>query len=1061
MSASSVLAAAVLAGAVGMGSIGVPVSSGQAGGEMAGSPPVGSVTLVTGDRVVSRGGAFRVEPGPGRKVRYATRYRQGHLLVFPSDVMPLVAEGVLDERLFDVTQLLAWGYDDAHRTDIPLITQSSQELAPAPRAARQTRRMSTLGMTALRVPKARAGETWKDIVSGTRTLAGGGTRIWLDGRRTFALDQSTKQIGAAAAWQQGTTGTGVTVAVLDSGYDPDHPDLKGVVTQEQNFSEDPDIRDTVGHGTHVASIIAGRGEKYRGVAPEAKLAIGKVGGQSIAESALLAGMEWAATEVKAKIVNMSIGGTDTIDADPVEQAVDALSARTGTLFVVAAGNEGRAGSVGSPGSADAALTVGAVDRQDRMAGFSSAGPRTGDHAIKPEIVAPGVGIVAAAAAGTADGPHVAHSGTSMATPHVAGAAALLAQHHPDWSGARLKEALVGSAKPTADDASPYQQGAGRVDVVRALAQQVVAVPSQTWAYFPWRDSGERKATGTITYVNSGDAPVTLDLAGGGDLVRLSADRLEVPAGGEASVTLTIDAGQKAPGDFPGIVTATSGYTQIRTPVGAYVEPELYDVKITGIARNGEPAVSFGEVYNLETGDRQDLPFKNGVAKVRLPKGHWNLYADLYDFDEQVKTTTAHLPLEVGGDRDVVLDARKGKQVRFSLDDPTAVPDQKLSLTITNGSWFYGWYALGDPNADFYVLPVRQPGLRYMASTVWHKKDASPSPYRYDLVDYRTGGIPDHPAYSARTSDLVKVSASYRASGTPAQGKAYVGPRLPGTDLASMLGSPSFGLPTTVTHYRTPGFTWDTEFGSGTSSLLGTDSLLDRRPRGEVWNAAVTGPTFATQAGLRTGGRLSFPAVHLFSDGVAGRTGFDTAATGTATLVRDGQVIAKSELSGCAPWDPGTCTLAAELPPDPATYTLTVSARRQSPEAALSTAVDTSWTYVSARTETSQPLPIMAVRYAPSGLDDHNRAKPGSLTRTPLWIERNPGAPEAAVRSVKLEMSTDDGTNWRQVPVVPAASGWTALLANPRTSGFVSLRATATDATGARVSQTITRAYAVG
>ncbi|WP_214410736.1 S8 family serine peptidase [Sphaerisporangium fuscum] len=1058
MRLGSALTATIVAGAVGVVAVQGPVPPAEAGRTPEGGARPGVVTLVTGDRVVTSGGGYRVEPGPGRHVRYATRYRKGHLLVFPSDAMPLVAEGVLDERLFDVTQLLAWGYDDAHRGDIPVITQSPGGLAPAPRAARQTRQMAELGMTALRVPKANAGETWKDLVSGTRTLAAGKTRLWLDGRREFTLDQSTKQIGATEAWKQGMTGKGVTVAVLESGYDHDHPDLKGVVTQERNFSDDPDMRDRVGHGTHVASIIAGRGEKYRGVAPEAQLAFGKVGGEFMTDSALLAGMEWAATEVKAKIVNMSLGGTDTLDLDPVEQAINSLSAQTGTLFVVAAGNEGRPGSVSSPGSADAALTVGAVDRQDRMAGFSSAGPRLGDHAIKPEIVAPGVDIVAAAAAGTADGPYVAHSGTSMATPHVAGAAAILAQRHPDWNGERLKEALIGSAKPTADNASPYQQGAGRVDVVRALAQQVVAVPSHTWAYFPWRDSGTRKATGTITYVNSGDAPVTLDLAGGGDTVSLSTGRLEVPAGGEAPVTLTIDAGQKAPGDYPGIVTATAGDTVIRTPVGAYVEPELYEVTITGIARDGRPAFPFGEVYNLETGGWQALPFKNGVAKVRLPKGHWNLYADL--FDEQATDTTAHVPLEVDGDREVVLDARKGKQVRFSLDDPTAVPDQRFILSLVNGSWSFGWYALGDPDADYYVLPVKQAGLRYMTSTVWHKKDALLSPYRYDLVDYRTGGIPDDPTYSARTSDLVKVTSSYRASGGSGTGQVVVGARMPGLDVASMLPSPAVPLPGTMTHYRTPGFTWNTEFDSGTATLLGTDRLPDRRPRGEVWNAAVTGPAFTTAAGERTADKLIFPAVQLFTDGVAGRTGFDPAATGTATLTRDGEVVAKTDLAGCVIWSPDACTLAAELPAAPATYTLAVSAHRQSPDAALSTAVDSSWTFRSARTETSRPLPLMAVRYAPEGLDGANRATPGSLTRMPFWIERNPGAPEAAPRSIKLEMSTDDATTWRKVPVVPAGSGWAALLANPRTPGFVSLRATVTDAAGDGVTQTVTRAYAV-
>ncbi|MET9252052.1 S8 family serine peptidase, partial [Nonomuraea sp. NPDC003709] len=287
------------------------------------------VTLITGDRVVVTGQGHRVEPGPGRQIDFSSQVRRGHLYVIPSDAAPLLAQGVLDRRLFDVTQLLAWRYGDADTPDIPVIEQGITTSL----GSSQVRRLSSLGMSAARVPKANAAQTWRTL-TGARTLVAGRTKLWLDGRRSFSLDESVKQIGAPQAWQQGFTGKGVTVAVLDSGYDPDHPDLKGAVTHEGKFSNEPDMRDNSGHGTHVASIVAGRGEKYRGVAPEAGLAIGKVGeGNGLTESEGLAGMEWAAVEVKAKIVNMSWGGPDGPELDPLEQAVNTLSEQTGTLFV--------------------------------------------------------------------------------------------------------------------------------------------------------------------------------------------------------------------------------------------------------------------------------------------------------------------------------------------------------------------------------------------------------------------------------------------------------------------------------------------------------------------------------------------------------------------------------------------------------------------------------------------------------------------------------------------------------------------------------------------------------
>ncbi|GAB2494621.1 hypothetical protein GCM10027187_72080 [Streptosporangium sandarakinum] len=314
-----------------------------------------------------------------------------------------------------------------------VVGKAAQALSGAPKA----REPGGMGLATTSVSKATAGRTWQSLVGGARSPAAGRSKIWLDGKRPITLDRSAKQIGAPQAWRQGLTGAGVTVAVLDSGYDATHPDLKDVVTRSRNFSDEPDVTDGIGHGTHVASIVAGAGERYRGVAPGAKIALGKVGGEYASESAILAGMEWAAAEVEAKIINMSIGGPDTPGIDPLEHAVNTLSARTGALFVIAAGNDGAPGSVSSPGSADAALTVGAVDGSDRMAEFSSRGPRLGDHAIKPEVTAPGVGIMAAAAQGTADGPYVGQHRRSDRPPRLRGRIALpagwfLQRREPRW-----------------------------------------------------------------------------------------------------------------------------------------------------------------------------------------------------------------------------------------------------------------------------------------------------------------------------------------------------------------------------------------------------------------------------------------------------------------------------------------------------------------------------------------------------------------------------------------------------------------------------------------------------
>ena len=300
---------------------------------------LGAVTLITGDHVtVRRVGARlvpQVRPAAGREhVHFATTSVDDSLLVVPNDAWAAVRAGQLDERLFDVAALLRDGYGDAGRGDIPLIVQDGLSNVGD---AMVTRRLS--GAVAVRQPKQSTAEFW---------TAHRGGRVWLDGMRRPSLDVSVPQIGAPVAWQAGYTGAGVPVAVLDTGIDATHPDLRRRVAATRNFTADPDIRDTDGHGTHVASTIAGTGAasrgRYTGVAPGANLLVGKVcEGSQCPESAILAGMEWAAA-AGAKVVNLSLGGPDTAGDDPLELAIERLSAEYGTLFVVAAGNDGGYGA---------------------------------------------------------------------------------------------------------------------------------------------------------------------------------------------------------------------------------------------------------------------------------------------------------------------------------------------------------------------------------------------------------------------------------------------------------------------------------------------------------------------------------------------------------------------------------------------------------------------------------------------------------------------------------------------------------------------------------------------
>ena len=173
---------------------------------------------------------------------------------------------------------------------------------------------------------------------------------------------------------------------------------------------------------------------------------------------------------------------------------------------------------------------------------------------------------------------------------------------------------------------------------------------------------------------------------------------------------------------------------------------------------------------------------------------------------------------------------------------------------------------------------------------------------------------------------------------------------PGASLGSLVGD--ITLPGTLIHYRTPGLTYESGLQVGTSLMFDGGRVMKRGQTSEVWNAAVIGPAFLLPGGDRTGDKLTFSGVGLFSDGGVGRTGSDTAATGVATLAKDGQVLAKADLAGCWVYEQEKCQLRADLPSGRGSYTLTASMRRQVPHSALSTGVESVWTFPSATTTTS-------------------------------------------------------------------------------------------------------------
>ncbi len=312
-------------------------------------------------------------------------------------------------------------------------------------------------------------------------------QIWLDLPVQAWLDVSVPKIQTTQVWNAGFKGTGIRVAVVDTGIDSTHPDFAGRIKAAKSFV-DQDPADGNGHGTHVAGIVAGSGAKsggkYVGVAPEADLYIAKVlrsdGGGSM--SGVMAGIEWAVLDQQVQIVNLSLGSSGSCDGtDALSTLCDEAVTQAGVVICAAAGNEGpEARTVGSPGCARFVITVGAVDDNDQMASFSSRGP-TADNRIKPDLVYPGVRITAPQAAGTALGPvveegYISISGTSMATPHATGVAALMLQANPNLSAEQVKTEMLAAAVNLGFE--PNDQGVGRGDANQSYLNAIKVTPPE-------------------------------------------------------------------------------------------------------------------------------------------------------------------------------------------------------------------------------------------------------------------------------------------------------------------------------------------------------------------------------------------------------------------------------------------------------------------------------------------------------------------------------------------------------------------------------------------------------
>ena len=456
-------------------------------------------------------------------------------------------------------------------------------------------------------------------------LLPGVAEVWPSATFHASLDRTPQLIGAPILWGPtlATAGQGMKIGIIDEGVDQAHPFLspagftmpagyprgdtayttaKVIVARafappspKWKYANVPFDPLNSEHATHVAGIAAGdhgtQAVGYPGLPTLSGIAPGAYIGnyKALTIPTPGVGLDGNAAEIAKAIdqavadgmnvINLSIGEPEIDPSrDIVVQALNGAAA-AGVVPVVAAGNDfddfGR-GSVGSPGDASGAITVAASSGgrgqpADLIAGFSSSGPTPYSLQLKPDVTAPGLGILSSVPPRV--GTWAVFDGTSMATPHVAGAAALLKQQHPSWTVPQIKSALaqtgviVHGTTVTSPEVSPLREGGGRIDLVRANNPLFFAAPSSI-SFGMLRPGANSDVTVALTDAGGGAGTWNVSLSGSGVTVPAT---VTVP--GQLVAHVGVAAGA-TDSDSAGFVVLTRGADVRRIPFWFHVEKPL-------------------------------------------------------------------------------------------------------------------------------------------------------------------------------------------------------------------------------------------------------------------------------------------------------------------------------------------------------------------------------------------------------------------------------------------------------------------------------------------------------
>jgi len=799
-------------------------------GQLQTSGKVVNVTLITGDvvfaTIAENGTVVSVSVSPSDPTKLGQNFlilkMHNSTYVIPSNI----DLSIYDLDLFNIDLLIKEGYSELPY--IPVIVQTSKIDLLSKQLSKSGmivgKEFPLISALSVKVPKGKV----LGLLEGVK-------KVWLDRKVRMSLNESLPLIGVPIVWDFGLNGSGVRIAILDTGIDSRHADFyfpNGTSKIEMKISfvdydfdgnpdEPPD--DYQGHGTHVASIAAGTGAKsggeFKGVAYDAILwnvkVLDRYGSGHL--SWIISGIEFAAlgpdgisnTGDEADILSLSLGAYSFTDGtDPLSMACD-RAVEEGRIVVVAAGNWGEYFTIGTPATAKKVITVGATDKQDILAYFSSRGP-TVDYRIKPDVLAPGVGIWAALANGSEiegdansgwipavdvdeDGryDYVQLSGTSMSTPHVSGIAALIKQMNSSLGSRDVKNILISTAVDLGYNV--YQQGGGRVNVTSAISTPVLIDPA-TISFGVVK--GNSPLSSTIKFTFSPPNPampleenITLsldvsvrDILSGSyvNAATLNATKITIPLHESREVLLTVDTSVPASIYDGRIVARVEGGSWDGTTLHAiFGFTKVNVLKIKMLDREGNPA-AYREVIVIEhnaTYCEQLLNCwfvytdENGEASISLTRGgEFDIVGIDWDYGAQADVWITAERVAVNEEEiEVVLDGRNAKEVNFDPSKPNQVFAAKRSTLVLpafqiTSLWYYPTTALTYVTETTFIVSF---GYEYydMEYFLVASPDVIDAPEWHNLI-YWQSGIKPPVSYVADYDNLVKRLTEYRVPMTP-------------------------------------------------------------------------------------------------------------------------------------------------------------------------------------------------------------------------------------------------------------------------------------------------------